>query len=221
MPDYIPRTDAEFDNWQNNLSQQSETNAIAWGIPDEVMTGFKAEKNNWTAAYAKASNKQNRTSADVNTKNETEAVYKKFIRGFAQQWLINNPKVSDSDRVRMNITVKTGTRTPVPTPETFPIGTADFSIRLQHTLAYYDQASAHSNAKPEGVHGCEVFMKADGEMPASPGDYTYLGTCTASPYVVKFDSSKVGKTAYYLLRWVNSRGETGPWSTMISAMIVG
>ncbi|MDR3653968.1 MAG: hypothetical protein P4L34_13485 [Paludibacter sp.] len=138
-----------------------------------------------------------------------------------QQWLVRNPKVSDGDRVRMGITVRTTTHTPVPPPSTMPVGSVDFSLRLQHTISFYDQASAHSNAKPEGVTGCEIYVKVDGEAPKSVEEMNFQGTCSASPFEVKFDSSKAGKTAWYWLRWVNRKGEAGPWSTPISAMIVG
>ncbi len=138
-----------------------------------------------------------------------------------QQWLARNPKISDADRVRMDITVRNNTHTPVPPPESFPVGTVDFSVRLQHSISFYDQASAHSNAKPEGVTGCEVYLKVDGDAPKSVDEMHFQGTCSASPFVLKFDTSKAGKTAYYWLRWVNRKGEAGPWSNTISAMGVG
>jgi len=33
--------------------------------------------------------------------------------------------------------------------------------------------------------------------------------------------TQAGKTVYYWLRWVNTRGEAGPWSSVASAMVVG
>lgn len=221
MADYIPKTDAEFHVWQFNLIEILETNATAWGIPEEVITSLKAAQARWTVAYEKANNRQNRTSADVITKNEAGDDFTKEIRDTVQQWLVRNPKVTDADRVRMDINVRTNTHTPVPPPSSFPLGSVDFSIRLQHTISFYDQASAHSNAKPEGVTGCEIYLKADGEAPKSVEEMNFQGTCTASPFVIKFDSAKAGKTAWYWLRWVNRKGESGPWSTAISAMIVG
>ena len=221
MADYITQTDAEFHVWQINLIDILSDNATAWGIPEEVITSLKATQTRWTTAYEKASNKQNRTAADVITKNEAGDDFTKEIRDTVQQWLVRNPKVSDADRVRMDITVRTNTHTPVPPPSSFPVGSVDFSLRLQHTISFYDQASAHSNAKPEDVTGCEIYLKADGEAPKSVEEMNFQGTCTASPFVVKFDSTKAGKTAWYWLRWVNRKGEPGPWSTAISAMIVG
>jgi len=43
-------------------------------------------------------------------------------------------------------------------------------------------------------------------------EMNFQGTCSASPFVVKFDSAKAGKIAWYWLRWVNRKGEAGPWS---------
>jgi len=221
MSDFIPLKDADFNVWQGNLVAIVEPNLLAWGVNADDFTALKSEQTTWQTTYAKASNKQNRTSADVRAKDEAGMQYKKSIRGFVSQWLANNSKVTDVDRTRMGLTVKTGTRTPTPVPATSPVGIIDFSVRLQHTISYYDEASAHSNAKPAGVHGCEIYMKVDGEAPKDVSELTYVATDTASPYVVKFDGNKAGKTAYYWLRWVNTRGETGPWSSTVSAMIVG
>ena len=221
MGDYVPQNDAKMNLWQKNLIEIVESKVTEWGILANDLTLVKTKQLVWEAAFDKASNKQNRTAADVLAKDEAYDDYVSVIRPFVAQWLANNSKVSDSDRARMGLTVKTGTRTPTPVPATSPIGTVDFSVRLQHSIQFYDETSAHSNAKPVGVHGCEVYMKVDGDAPKDASELTYVGTCTASPYQVKFDGSKVGKHVYYWLRWVNTRGESGPWSITLSAMVVG
>lgn len=221
MSDYISKNDADFNVWQGNLVAIIEPNLIAWSINADDFAALKSGQRVWQIAYAKASNKLNRTSADVATKDEANRQYKRIIRGFVSQWLAYNSKLTDADRTRMGLTVKTGTRTPTPVPATSPVGIVDFSMRLQHSISYYDEASAHSNAKPAGVHGCEIFMKVDGEAPKEVSELTYVATNTASPCVVKFDGNKVGKTVYYWLRWVNMRGEAGPWSVTVSATIAG
>lgn len=221
MSDYIPKSDADMNVWQGNLVEIIEPNATAWGIPNDDFGVLKEKQNTWAAAYAKASNKQNRTSADVLAKGNAGADYKKAIRSFVAQWLANNSKVSDIDRTRMGLTVKSGIRTATPTPTTSPVAFIDFSMRQQHTIHYYDEASAHSNAKPEGVHGCEIYMKVDGDAPKDASELMYVATCTAAPYLIKFDGNKTAKMVYYWLRWVNTRGECGPWSIAASAMVVG
>ena len=221
MADYIPKANAEYHVWQFNLIDILLTNATSWGIPEEVITALKAAQARWTAAFEKASNKQNRTAADVITKKEAGDDFTREIRNTVQQWLVRNPKVTDADRVRMGINVRSTTHTPVPAPSTYPMGSVDFSRRLQHTISFYEQASAHSNAKPDGVTGCEIYLKVDGEAPKNVEEMNFQGTCSASPFVMKFDSAKAGKIAWYWLRWVNRKGEPGPWSMVVSAMIVG
>lgn len=221
MADYIPQNDADMNVWQGNLVEIIEPNLTVWGILENDFAAVKSKQTIWDATYAKASNKQNRTAADVLAKDEAATEYKKVIRSFVAQWLANNTKVTDADRTRMGLTVKTGTRTATPVPSTCPIGSIDFSVRLQHTIHFMDEASPRSKAKPAGVHGCEIYMKVDGEAPKDASELTYVATDTATPYVVKFDGAKAGKMVYYWLRWVNTRGETGPWSITINAMVMG
>ncbi|MDP3442499.1 MAG: hypothetical protein Q8T08_06510 [Ignavibacteria bacterium] len=175
----------------------------------------------WAIAFAKASNKQNRTSADVQGKDDARISYVKELRGFVAQWLASSNKVSNSDRERMGLTVKTGSRTPVPVPLTLPMGNIDFSIRLQHTISYYDEATPRSKAKPSGVHGCEIWMKIDGNAPTDASELSYVATDTNSPYTTPFEGKHAGKIVFYWLRWVNTRGERGPWSSTISAIVAG
>ena len=43
----------------------------------------------------------------------------------------------------------------------------------------------------------------------------------STPYLMEFASADAGKTAGWVLRWVNTRGEHGPWSTTVSGTIPG
>lgn len=97
----------------------------------------------------------------------------------------------------------------------------DTSQRWEHRIRFRDEATPTSRAKPEGVRGMEVWCAFGPTPPASPGDCTYLATDTATPYLVELDPSKAGQTAHYLGRWVNTRGETGPWSETVSATVTG
>ncbi|MBP1640154.1 MAG: hypothetical protein H6Q17_1737 [Bacteroidetes bacterium] len=221
MPDYIPPGDSAFNVWQGNTMNQISSNLIAWFIADKNFQDLQTLQTKWSSAYLKASNKQNRTSADVQDKNDARYNYEKAIRSFLGEWITFNSHVTDADRERMGLTVRKETRTPVPVPATRPIATVDFSIRQQHTVAYVDEANGRSKAKPTGVHGCEIWVKVGGEAPKSASELSYKGTCTASPYTVSFDGDDTGKIAYYWIRWINNRGEHGPWSAPFSAMIVG
>jgi len=221
MADYIPQNDAEFNLWQANMVEIIASNLENWVITADDFNTLTGLQENWAVAFAKASNKQNRTSADVLAKDDAREAYVKDLRNFVAQWLASNSKVSNSDRGRMGLTVKSGTRTPVPVPITLPVGNIDFSIRLQHTIQFADESTPRSKAKPAGVHGCEIWMKIDGNAPTDASELSYVATDTSSPYTSTFEGKHAGKIVYYWLRWVNTRGERGPWSSTISAIVAG
>jgi hypothetical protein len=47
----------------------------------------------------------------------------------------------------------------------------------------------------------------------------FLDTSSTASFVVEYEGADGGKTAHYMLRWVNSRKEKGPWSQTVSATI--
>ena len=216
MSDYVPHSDAEFNLWQISFIILVQTNATAWGILPADVTALVALQAIWTPAFAKTSNPKNCTDADTQAKNDARRVYEKALRNFIGQWLARNAKVTDSDRTRLNITVKATTHTSVGVPTTSPVATIDFSVRHQHTIKFVDEATPTSKAKPDGVHGCEIFCKL-----GDATTFSYLATNTATPYVATYKEEDAGKTASYHLRWVNTKGEQGPWSAVVSAMVVG
>lgn len=221
MNDYVPHNDAEFNSWQANLVGIVEAQLIPWGILAADLTTLKTAQAAWTDAYAQAEIKTNRSTSEVQAKKDARTMYEAELRTFYKQWLANNIRVTNKDRERMGLTVKTDSRTPVSTPTTSPAGKVDFATRLQHKVFYSDSATPGRKGKPDGVHGCEVWSKVDGGAPVDASELIYLGTATRSPYTVTFEGKQIGKTAWYMFRWVNTREEHGPWSNVISATIAG
>ena len=69
-----------------------------------------------------------------------------------------------------------------------------------------------------------LTMKLKKISRAPPVDYKecrYIATDSKMPYTYDFDGADTGKTAFYLLRWVNNKGETGPWRPLAQATITG
>ena len=221
MADYIPTNDAGFNIWQGNDITTISTNANIWDIPPVEITTLLTFQSSWVDSFAKASNRLNRTSADVTEKDDAREVYQKALRKFFSQYIINNTKISNSDRDRLGLNVKSNTRIPTPTPASSPIASVDFSMHMQHKVYFNDENTQISKAKPFGVHGCEIWMKLGAEAPKDASELSYLTTCTSTPYVVHFTGADAGKIAWYWLRWTNSTNKPGPWASTISALVVG
>lgn len=218
--DIIPESDSDFDTWQLIFITMIEGNTTAWLIPADDFTTLKAKQTGWNTAYAKARNFKTRSTADVQDKDDARAVYEKGLRGFIAEHLAFNSKVTDGDRERLQIRVHTGERTPVGVPGTFPVGSIDASSNQRHTISVVD-SETKKKGKPAGVHGFEIWRKVGGEPPADDNDYTYVTTDTNSPHTIEYGLADVGKKVYYRFRWVNSKGQAGPWSDPVSAIVMG
>ena len=175
----------------------------------------------WTNAFAKASNKQDRSSTDVQAKNDARTIYEQKLRKFIAKWINGNDAVPDSERTRIGLTVKKGTRTAVDVPTTSPVASVNFSTRLHHIVSFIDINTPTSKAKPDGVHGCEMWYKLGTPAPVNQTDLSFFGVCTRSPYTIEFKGEDAGKIVWYWLRWENTKGEHGPWSSPVCAMVVG
>lgn len=219
MSDFIPRSDGNFNNWQKNLLVLVAENSTLWEIPTTRITELQTSGTNWESKYEKTINRQNRTSADVRAKEDARVAYVELLRKFVAQYLTFNDKVEDSDRERMGLTVRSGSRTPAAVPTTSPMVSIDFSVRLQHNFTIVDDSLPTRRSKPEGVFGCEVWAKIDGEAPKEASELSYLSTATKSGHTINFEGNKTGKIVYYWFRWINKRQQTGPWSAMYSAII--
>ena len=55
--------------------------------------------------------------------------------------------------------------------------------------------------------------------PTGPSELSFLSVDTRTPYVADFPGEDGGKTAHYMLRWVATTGEKGPWSETATATI--
>jgi hypothetical protein len=179
---------------------------------------LEARKTQWDVLYPKASNKGTRSSADVLAREECQAAYTEEIRTFVNQQLRFNPRVSNPDKERLGLNVPSGDRHEAPAPTTAPVVLKiDTTESRRHTIHFVDEGG--ERAKPEGVHGCEIYMKKGGDPPVDDSEFTFFGTDTKTPAVIDFDMADIGKTVYYQLRWVNTVSVRGPWSQEVSAVV--
>lgn len=218
MSDYIPRSDADFSAWLQTFRSGINNSPSIFGfLPADVTTlgnlttGFNDARNTSDVAQAQAQ----AANAD---KEEARRLVEDFVRSRVAQ-IQTLPAVSDSDRNLLGITVRSSTRTAVGPPTTKPVATVDTNQRLQHTINFVDELTPNTRARPDGVKGCEIWVKVDGPPPTDPSELRYLATDTRTPYQADYDGDQGGKIAHYMLRWVSARGETGPWSQTVSATI--
>lgn len=219
MIDYIPQRDEELHAWQGNFITTLELKASEWGIPEEQVECVKVKQGNWISAYRKASNRKLISVGDIIAKQIAREKLKRALRPIITNWLSENSKITNTDFQDLGLNIGLKGYKLAPIPKSAPIGIVDFSLKYKHSIHYCDQNIAFREEQPEGVVGCEIYMKLGGNAPKDISEMINMGVSSSSPHIIKFDTNERGSFVYYWLRWVNKYGECGPWSETISSMV--
>jgi hypothetical protein len=219
MADYIPAGDRDFDAWENNFVAYATANAAALGLDPLVdIPPLTAAESTWDADFVALTTAQAAAQSARQAKDAARDAFEAVIRPLVAR-LQASPDVSDAERARLGITVPDRIPTPAEIPATRPVVSVDTSQRLQHTVSFADEATPTRKAKPKGVMGVELWVKIGDPPPVDETELTFLATDTRTPYVATYAGADANKVAHYMLRWVNTRGEKGPWSETASATI--
>ena len=219
MPsDYIPRPDAQFDSWQVNFVTYLSANLAGLGLVAGDLTPITAAQTPWNTNYAAHIAAQAAAIAARSNKDGSRAAFEAAVRPLVRR-LQASAAVSDPERAALGITIPDPTGTPVVPPTTRPLVSVGCGQRLRQDIGFMDEATPTSKAKPPGVIGAEIWVKVGGPPPVDPADLEFLALDTRTPYLAEYAGAQGNLVAHYMLRWVNSRGQKGPWSETASATI--
>ena len=217
--DWFPESDADIFPWLQNFTSYANQNKVPLGLVQADVTPLQIAMDRWVDAIEAHTSAQAAAQSARQAKDAERDTIENLVRPLVNK-IQATPGVTDTQRSSLGITVRSTTRTAVAAPTTRPVATVDTSHRLRHTIAFVDELTPTTRAKPDGVSGCEIWVKV-GTAPTDPSELSYLAMDTRSPYVAEYDGADAGKIAHYMLRWVNTRGERGPWSQTVSGTITG
>jgi len=217
MADFIPPPDNDYNDWLNTLLTALQSNPLDYGLTPADIAPLQSAQGNWANSYTGHLITKASAEAATTLKDSNRAITENLARILAKR-IQADPNVTDDAKVRAGLPVHDTTRTPSTAPTTRPVGEVDTAERLRHLIHFKDQ-TAPRKAKPKGVASCEIWAKIGGAAPADPSECTFVANDTNSPYLNQFTGADAGKTAHYILRWIRSRQEKGPWSETISATI--
>ena len=181
---------------------------------DRVKTALEVYKQKLAAHEAAKDEAKAATNEKDKAKDELLSALQSTLR-----FVKGNDEVSNAALERLGVTPRSSHRTPVRVPTEFPVGAVISTDLLRHTVTIFDPSRRSGKGKPAGVTSCEVFVAVADQAPKNPEDYRLAAIATRDHVDVTFKSDEGGRTAHYLLRWVNTRGESGPWSPVFSGTI--
>jgi hypothetical protein len=214
---FIPRADLKFLDWAKRLITYVQGKMNAWGIPSSAVSELLTLVNAFQTALAQTENPATHTPITVRAKNEARDAAEAKIRLFLSAYVTYNPAVTNPDREAMELPIHKKTHDPSPVAATFPW--IAIIVNLARRLQIDFRGSEASKAKPDGQHGMELVGQIGGEKPADQDAMPLSYFDTNSPLVIEFKEEDRGKTFWFAVRWENTRGEKGPWSDIMSAVI--
>jgi hypothetical protein len=219
--DYLPKSDRPFLAWVVNFLKYLFPSLTRIGFPNDKYQELAAQRNDFAEKLEVADEPATRTKTTIELKNEAHKALKTNIRQAVQEYLAHNHNVTNADRDNMGLPIyKTG-RTPSLVPSDPPQCSAKplLGNRVEVTFHALDENTKRSVAKPAGVHGVEIAWAVLAEAPKDYEELIHSEFDTCSPYVFQFKLSDAGKILYFALRWENTRGKKGPWTTIQSIVI--
>ena len=216
--DYIPTNDNAFYDWAAKLLSYAAANYERWHVimPLDMLQALLSDYR----IKLERAKLPNHGSADVIGKNVAKAKLVKALREFVQGHIARNVEVTDVDKRSMDLPIYDRK----PTPVSDPTGQATVSItfpgrtQLKLIINPVGDVSLH----PRVYYGCRIYygIYAAGEPPPKSGvDLRESKFTRRKRELFTFVPKDSGKTAYFSVRYENSRGVAGPWGAMTSAII--
>jgi hypothetical protein len=215
---YVPARDIDFLLWAQKLYEYANANHVQMGIV-EVDADILTRLGNFAVLATKCESADH-TKADEVEKREVRKVVEKDARNFVQGALSRNIKVNSRDREIMKIPIHDTTPTPVPDPT--GQATAEISYPGRAQLKLHISHIEGTPLDKKASYGFRIYHKlcAAGDTPPLTGmDLTESSFSRRKAELFTFPPTESGKTAYFSLRYENSKGKAGPWGPMFSAII--
>lgn len=215
---YIPTTDAGVRDWLNNFSTLITATPTAFGLTSSDALAIATVASNYNAAYLAAVNPSTRTRATVAAKDAQKAAALFVCRPYAMRINANNT-VTNSQREALGITVRDTTPTRLPAPTTHPLLECVSSSPNEQLVRFSDELTPASRSKPFPATALLLFRSIGTAPGSDPNAAAYVGSFTKNPLLVPTNNDDVGKIATYFGRWVNRKGQVGPFSAAASLAI--
>jgi hypothetical protein len=215
---YMPNNALAFLNFVKNLMRYATANCSRWGISQATLNDLQLLVDAYEAAVEVSENPETRTSASIMRRNERRADLEKKLRPFIQGQLEYNELVTDDDLIAMGLPVHDRTPTKHPAPHSRPALEVTPTNNREHTVRAANQLTG-KDTKPADAYGVRYVSDIRDTPPLNADDLRHSVFSRKTTRVYEYSEENRGKTAYYASCYENSKGDTGPWSDIVSAII--
>jgi hypothetical protein len=218
--DWIPTRVLEFTElvkvWTALLPNAEKQTAFGWD-PAECATAVQV-LNAFLAAWEAYEGDQ--TTEKRLTRDEARNAAGAAMRDFANSSIRYNKKMSDEEKAHLGIHVRDTTPMPIGPPHTRPVIAEIQSLGgFRERLHFHDETTPESRAIPYGNNGCLINYTWGSERFIDYAALTKTKLLTRSPETITLPPEAERSWFSCAARWQNGKGELGPWSDVVYAVV--
>ncbi|MDR0561871.1 MAG: hypothetical protein LBG73_04200 [Spirochaetaceae bacterium] len=209
MADYIPAKNTEFFEWVKNFAALCAAHQERWTLPVQEVADLCTAVTEYTAGYETLYETETSPEKGDNQKKEVLA---EQIRDFSRRNIDRNGAITDAERERLRIDILSSGASLSGAPE------FDFTYPGAGRLEVHYHGGGRQ-AKPKGAAGAMLSYAIRDVPPKSQELLLHSVFTIQTPYHFAFAEEERGRILYVALRWLNHKGEAGPWSEIRRAII--
>ena len=222
--DWVASKEAALDSQATAMHAAIAADPTSYGSTVSEMTAFGTLCSSFTAARGVCSEPSTATEVATQEKLTIKAQLVAFMRSLGRR-IQANPAVTPAMKTAATLPVHQSEPTPTPVPGTRPVAQVKTVIGRNIVVLVTDELTPTKRARPAGYAGYEIFswVVTDGTTmpPADLEKWRYEGQSTKAEATIGYNGEDVGKTVIIVVRWFNRKGEVGPTSNPVIAVVAG
>lgn len=218
---WMPTTDLGLQAFADNFSAKVTLAPTVYGLTVANALSLGVSLNSYSTSLATQGNPATRTTVTTNEKNVRKEALTAELRAFARvvQACLT---VTDAQRISLGLPVRDTEPTPVPAPAVSPqmvlVSVTGHTVRVRLRNAQ----SPDSTARPANVAGAMVFSYVGATPPTNVDAWAFVANISKTTVDVNFEPEVAsGATVWILASWFNSKMQTSPAASPITATLGG
>ncbi|MDR1181106.1 MAG: hypothetical protein LBL13_03920 [Bacteroidales bacterium] len=213
--------DITYDKFQAKLTAflLKEDNT-RFTLTAEEKTKLTNANNEWTLQYGLSADKSTRTPVVVLAKNKARKALSDILRLLVRKHIGNNDTIDSATRESLGLTVKdvVPSEKHIPNFKIVLVAESQAGGTIILRMKYSENGSRREI--PKGADGFEIYQLMD-EISTDNKDYRFVAIASKNPYKIYFtDTIFIGRKVSFVVRFYNTKGETGTWSNFVTAVII-
>jgi hypothetical protein len=169
-------------------------------------------------AHARTLDKATCTKIDTLMQKEALEKAKILFRRVIEYRVKKNPNLTEMDYTILRLPHQGGGQ-PLPSPSMEP-GIRNLRSFLLRIEGEYFDVLTGKKGRAVNCRELEIYYKIGGDEPETITELKERLIVTNNPIVIQFSEEGAYHFVYLAFRWIGTRGEYGPWTTIFKVMII-